>query len=167
MGTGGKDEVQTCSAAESCHPDTLHRMRSLSAPWSDVCGGNLTITASSLNAIRPFSGALSVGVRLMSWKSCGVSNMISLKKVICKSSSRGALIRAKIASKYSLAPLNLILVRLGRIARVSGGGCWLSRAGRGRGDRNRRLSSSRLVNAERLVAIASGGMYPELGISNR
>src|SRR6267154_6179911 len=104
MGTGGKDEVQTCSAAESCHPDTLHRMRSLSAPWSDVCDGNLTIVASRLNAIQPFSGALSVGVRLMSWKSCGVLNMISLKKVISKLSSSGASIRAKISSKYSLGP---------------------------------------------------------------
>src|SRR5712691_6913690 len=123
--------------------------------------------AFELNAIWPFSGALSVGLRLMNWKSCGVSKMVWLKKVICNSHSRGASIWAQISSKYSLAPLNRILVRLGRIERVGGGIRQLFGAGRGRGYRNSRRRNSRLVNAERLVAIASGGMYPERGINER
>ena len=73
---GGKDEVQTCATDESCHSDTVHEICTLSILLSDVCDGNLTIMALELNITRPFSGALSVGLRLMNWKSCGVSNMI-------------------------------------------------------------------------------------------
>jgi len=75
--TGGKDEVQTCSRDEICHSDAVHGIFTPSTTlWSDVCDRNSTIMALELNAIWPFSSALSVGLRLMNWKSCGVSNMI-------------------------------------------------------------------------------------------
>ena len=56
--------------------------------------------------------------------------MIQMNKFICNLLSRGTSIRAKISSKYSLAPMNFIFLRLGRIECVSGGGSGLSRAGR-------------------------------------
>jgi len=75
---GGKEEVQTCSRDENegCHPDAVYGISTLSTPQSDVCDGNLAVTASELNVIWPISGVLSGGFRLMKWKSCGVSNMI-------------------------------------------------------------------------------------------
>ncbi len=81
-----------------------------------------------------------------------------------KLSSRGASIRVTRSSKYSLAPLNVIVLRSGRIERVIGGGRWLSLSGRDREDENPRERVSRLVNRERHVAIASGEMYPEGGM---
>jgi hypothetical protein len=42
----------------------------LSTPKSDICDKNLTIIALESNAIWPCSGALRVGLRLMSWNSC-------------------------------------------------------------------------------------------------
>ena len=76
MEKGGKDEVQTCSRDESCHSDVVHGICTPSLPESGVCDGNVTEMALELNAIWPSSGALSVGLRLMNWRSCGVSNMI-------------------------------------------------------------------------------------------
>jgi hypothetical protein len=73
---GGKDEVQTCSRDESCHSDAVHGISTLSTRQSDVGDENSTNTALGLNVIRPASGALSVGFRLMNWKSCGVSNVV-------------------------------------------------------------------------------------------
>jgi hypothetical protein len=79
-----------------------------------------------LNPIWPFSFfcALSVGLRLMNWKSCGISveynyNLIEedyFQFVESKGNDPGT---GKISSTYSLAPSNQILVRLGRIERVS------------------------------------------------
>src|SRR6266849_3208417 len=102
-------------------------------------------------------GSLNLGVRLMNWTRCGVSKFIGGMKVMDKSSSRGASIRATRTSKYSLAPLNSMLARLGRIERVIGGRRF-SLSGRDREDRNSRESSSSLDNAERQVAIVSGEM---------
>ena len=59
-----------------------------------------------------------------------------------------ASIRAMISSKYSLAPLNQMSVRLGKIERVSEGG------------------GSRLVNAERPVTIG-GWNVPGTGNINK
>jgi hypothetical protein len=56
---------------------------------------------------------------------------------------------------------------VGRTTRVSGGGCRVSLTARDRGDRNRRPSLSSLVDVDRLATIASGEIYPELGISQR
>ena len=75
--------------------------------------------------------------------------------------SRGASIRATRSSKYSLAPLKIIVLRSVRIERVIGGGRRLSLSGRDREDRNVSESESRLVNTVRQVAIASGEMYPD------
>ena len=70
--------MQTCSKDESCHSDAVHPISTLSTPYfeSNVFDGNLTQMAQKQNLIRPFSGALSVCLRMMSWKSCGVSKMI-------------------------------------------------------------------------------------------
>src|SRR6266478_592426 len=78
--------------------------------------------------------------------------------------SREASIRATRSSKYSLIPLNRNLESAGRRVRVNGGGRRLSRTGRDGGDWNPSLNCSSLVNAERQERIASGEMYPELGI---
>ena len=76
MGRGEKDEVQICSRDESCHSDAVHGICMLINPRSDVCVENLTVMSLEPNTIRPSFGSLSVGLRLMNWKSCGVLNMI-------------------------------------------------------------------------------------------
>ena len=69
METGGKDEVQTCSKDESCHSDAMHPISTLSTVSLCVCNRNLAMMDLEENVIWPFSGALSVGFRLMNWKS--------------------------------------------------------------------------------------------------
>ena len=71
------------------------------------------------------------------------------------------------SSRYSPTPLNEKVVRTGRTERVEGGRRLLAWSGQDRGDWNLMESSSRPVNAERAVTIASGEMYPEWGISSR
>ena len=69
--------------------------------------------------------------------------------------------RATKSSKYSVTPLNIKDERKGRTERVAGGGCRVARSGQDRGDSNPSISSSRLVNAERIVTIALGEVYSE------
>ena len=101
---------------------------------------------------------------LMNWKSCEVSNMISLRKAISNLLSRGASTRAKNKAQDILqvftGPFEYNHGEYGRIERVSGGGGGrqLSRAGRRRGSRKSSKSDSRLV------AITSGETYLEGGI---
>ena len=97
----------------------------------------------------------------MNWMNCGVSNSMSLNTVICILLSRGVSMRATKSSKYSVTPLNEKDERKGRTERVLGDGCRVARSGQDRGDWNPSVSLSRLVNAERIVTIALGEMYPE------
>ena len=60
---------------ESCrNTGPLQKMFTTSAPYSDVCDRNLTAKRREPNIIRPLSGALSFGYRLMNWKTCSMSN---------------------------------------------------------------------------------------------
>src|ERR1700733_1414319 len=102
-------------------------------------------------------GALNIDERLTNRMSSGVSKSISLKNIADKWWSRGVSIWAKRSSKYSLTPLNQIIVRAGRIERVGGGEIRVSSSGQDWGDSNRSSSLSRLVNMVRQVTIASGG----------
>src|SRR6266852_6047296 len=97
----------------------------------------------------------------MNRASSGVSNVSSLKKVIRKSASRGASVRATKSSKYSQVPLNEKDVRAGRTARVLGRWRRQCQSGRDRGDSNSSRSVSSPANVEREVTIEMGQKYPE------
>ncbi|KAH9970338.1 hypothetical protein BJV74DRAFT_867249 [Russula compacta] len=90
-------------------------------------------------------------------------NIRSMKRSISRWTSLGVSIRATKSSKYSLTPLKEKWKSAGRTARVGGGR--LIRSGRDRGDWNLMERYSRLGNVARQVAIASGEMYPAIGIS--
>ena len=78
---------------------------------------------------------------------------------------RGVSIRATKCSKYSQTPEKVRQEREGRAARVMRGGLiWRRCDG---GDRNPIERDSRWGNVARQVAITSGDMYPEFGISSR
>jgi hypothetical protein len=88
-----------------------------------------------------------------------------MKNVMVRKWTLDPSIRAKKSSKYSLTPQKEREVRAGNPARVGGGGAIST--GRDRGDWNPMERPLRLGNAARQVAIASGEMYPECGISRR
>jgi len=72
------------------------------------------------------------------------------------------------SSKYSLTPLNMKAVRAGRTVRVGGGGhCDVGFLGNELLDSKLMLTDRSLVNVARDAAIASGEIYPVLGISSR
>ena len=101
MERGGNDEVQTCSRDESYQSEAVHEIFKSSTYVCDRTR-NLIEMALDIIAILPCFAAHSIGLRLMNWKSCGRSNMIWLKKATYNCSIRGASIRAKIFSKYSV-----------------------------------------------------------------
>ena len=103
MGRGGKHEVQTCSIDETCQSNLLHGISTMSRLPDDK---RLTVAALMSKKIWASSSAFTVSVRLINWVSCGVSNIMSLNKVMFNSSSRGASMWATTTSKYSLSPLN-------------------------------------------------------------
>src|SRR5712691_9110515 len=79
--------------------------------------------------------------------------------------SKGVSIRATKSSRYSLTPWKSRRVRAGRTERVRGGRrIWM---GQDKGDRNPIETSLRLGNEASEVAITSGAMYPELGMSRK
>ena len=130
-GRRGKHEVQICSIDETCQSNSLHRISTLSFSYLPEVGDESLTAAASPSKVRwAFSSAFMIGVPLMNWVNCGVSNTMSLNKVVSKHSSRGASMWATTTSKYSLSPLNKKYPRLGRTERVGGGGCWCSGSGR-------------------------------------
>ena len=125
MGRGGKHDVQTCSMDETCQPNPLHGIITSSlSRLSDVASDeSLTLAALPSKVTWAFSNAFMIGVRLINWVMCGVSNAMSLDKVVLKQRSRGVSMWATRTSTNSLTPLNRKRRRLGRIERVRGGGC--------------------------------------------
>jgi hypothetical protein len=82
-----------------------------------------------------------------------------LKNAVWREVIEEVSIRAKKkSSKYSLVPWNNSLARVGRpgMTRVNGGGSLFIHSRREAGDANSMLRNSSLVNAERVVAMASG-----------
>ena len=69
----GKDEVQSCSSADSCQSDCRHAVRNWNTP-PRVCG-SVMLTPKSQKITCASSYAWNFGARPMNRASCGVSNM--------------------------------------------------------------------------------------------
>ena len=159
-----KDELQSCARDESSQYDWMPHVIPKSSARSDDYG-SVNRTPQSERTTRASSCVLNFDVRRMIWVSCEVSKMSWWKRIIAKSSSRGASIRAKRSSTYSPIPLNCNLARTGRRVRVDRGRRRLFRSGKRRGDLNPMWRLSSLVNTERqVIYFVSGEKYPEWGV---
>ena len=88
MGSEGKHEVQTCTIDETCQSNSLHRILTSSLSYMpDVSDESSAAAALPSKVTRAFSSAFILGVRLINWVNCGVSNMMSLNKVVSKQKS--------------------------------------------------------------------------------
>ena len=85
MGRGGKHDVQTCSIDETCQSNSLHGILTLRfSCLPDVGDESSTAAALPSKVTWAFSSPSIVGVRLINWANCGVSNTMSLNKVVSK-----------------------------------------------------------------------------------
>ena len=100
MDRGGKHEVQICSIDETCQSNSVHGILTLSIPYlPDVSDKSWTAAALPSKATWASSSASMIGVRLINWVNCSVSNTMSLNKVVLRSESRGASMWATTTSK--------------------------------------------------------------------
>ena len=102
---GDKAEIQTWASDESCQSDGLHEIvRSI---WllSIACGKTIMMeTDPSPNWMSADWGVLKFSVRLIKWRSSGVSKISCLKNFITMWQSSGTSIWEMRSSKYSLTP---------------------------------------------------------------
>ena len=83
MGRGGKHEVQICSIDETCQSNSLHGIITLRHSYSsDVSDESWTAAALPSKVTWAFSSAFILSVRPINWVNCGVSNTMSLNKIV-------------------------------------------------------------------------------------
>ena len=73
MERGGKQELDTCVADESCQPDSLQEI-SVANPFKGE--GCLRLVMPSSNSTCSLQYPSSIGVRLMNWASRGPSHRV-------------------------------------------------------------------------------------------